>query len=307
MIEKNNHYKEYKMDITLQQSNLISRSSLLTAQQKRQYQTEGFLVIPNFFEKNIGELLISRANALIDAYDASQHSIFSTKQADKSQLKNQYFLESAGKISFFFEEAALDENGHLMYPKEKAINKIGHALHDLDPIFSLFSRNHKIAMLIKELDIYDPLLIQSMYICKQAHIGGEVGCHQDATYLYTENLSMLGLWFALENATLENGCLWAIPGSHKTPLKARLRRVSKYELHHEIYDSSPWDFDKLIPLEVTRGSVILIHGLLAHMSKENVSSDSRHAYTLHIASRQDPYPADNWLQRNKETPFSGFM
>jgi phytanoyl-CoA hydroxylase len=50
-----------------------------------------------------------------------------------------------------------------------------------------------------------------MYIFKQPRIGGEVTCHQDSAFLYNDPISIAGLWFALEDATTENGCLWAIP------------------------------------------------------------------------------------------------
>ena len=63
-----------------------------------------------------------------------------------------------------------------------------------------------------------------MYIFKQPGIGGEVGCHQDATFLYTEPMTVTGFWFAIEDATLENGCLWAAPGGHQ---QGGLRQVFK--------------------------------------------------------------------------------
>ena len=94
--------------------------------------------------------------------------------------------------------------------KERSINKIGHALHDLDPVFDGFSRTARLAQLAADLTVARPLLLQSMYIFKQPHIGGEVTCHQDATFLYTEPLGVTGLWFAIEDAMIENGCLWAI-------------------------------------------------------------------------------------------------
>ena len=71
-----------------------------------------------------------------------------------------------------------------------------------------------------DIGMADPLAIQSMYIFKQPHIGGEVGCHQDATFLYTEPMSVTGFWFAIEDATVENGCLWAQPGGHRGPLRS---------------------------------------------------------------------------------------
>ena len=87
-----------------------------------------------------------------------------------------------------------------------------------------FSRSLKIKELVLALGIEHPLFLQSMYIFKQPNIGGEVTCHQDATFLYTEPLRMAGLWFALEDAGVENGCLWAIPGGHKLGLKSRFMR-----------------------------------------------------------------------------------
>ena len=78
-----------------------------------------------------------------------------------------------------------------------------------------FSRTPALAALVDALGVREPRLMQSMYICKQPFIGGEVRCHQDATFLHTEPDRLLGLWFALEDATVENGCLWALPGGHR--------------------------------------------------------------------------------------------
>ena len=66
-----------------------------------------------------------------------------------------------------------------------------------------------------------------MYIFKQPKIGGEVACHQDSTFLYNEPINIAGLWLALEDATIENGCLWAIPAGHGLGLKSRWIRTSE--------------------------------------------------------------------------------
>ncbi|MEL0075872.1 MAG: phytanoyl-CoA dioxygenase family protein, partial [Ilumatobacter sp.] len=75
------------------------------------------------------------------------------------------------------------------------------------------------------IGIPDALALQSMYIFKQPGIGGEVACHQDSTFLYTDPLSVTGFWFALENATVDNGCMWAAPGGHREPLRQLFKRV----------------------------------------------------------------------------------
>lgn len=281
---------------------------VLTPQQKQDFVQNGFLVLNDFVSTETCDLLIQRANHLIADFDLSTNkSIFSTKDRDHHQVRNKYFMESGHQIRFFFEEGALDEQGELKYEKAKSINKIGHALHDVDPVFDCFSRTHKIAALTQELGVSNPLLVQSMYICKQPHIGGEVNCHQDSTYLYTEEQPVIGLWFALEDATLENGCLWAISGGHRNALKTRMVKATTGELRHDVYDDTPWVTDQMIPLEVPRGSLIVLHGHLPHMSKENISPRSRHAYALHVISGDATYPADNWLHRPTNMPFKGFL
>jgi Protein involved in biosynthesis of mitomycin antibiotics/polyketide fumonisin len=102
-------------------------------------------------------------------------------------------------------------------------------MHDLDPVFEQFSRTPELAQISKDIGFKDPRILQSMFIFKQPHIGGEVVCHQDATFLHTEPLSVKGFWFALEDATQENGCMWAIPGGHKSPVKSRFFRSENGE------------------------------------------------------------------------------
>lgn len=279
---------------------------ILTAEQKTSYEQDGFLILENFISTAQCDLLIQRAKELINDFKPeADKTVFSAK--DQRHAKNQYFLESGEKVHFFFEENAFDENGTLIKDKSVAINKIGHGMHDADPIFDAFSRQHKIAKLAEEIGVTNPLLLQSMYICKQPFIGGEVTCHQDSTYLYVENQPCVGLWIALEDATLENGCLWGIPGGHRTPLKARSIRDANDQMTVEVYDHTPWELDKMVPLEVPRGSLIVLHGLLPHMSKENTSAKSRHAYTLHVISGDYHYPENNWLRRTKENPARGFI
>jgi len=277
----------------------------LTSEERAQYNRDGFLVLPAFVETNSCDRLRARAEELVRDFDASGIvSIFSTHE--QSRLSDDYFLTSGDKIRFFFEEDAFLPNGTLKQDKEKSINKIGHALHDLDPVFSEFSRTTDIAQLVADLGIERPVLLQGMYIFKQPKIGGEVTCHQDSTFLYTEPIDIVGLWFALEDATLENGCLWAIPGGHKLGLKSRWLRTAEGGMKFEIFDSNPWPEEKLVPLEVRKGGLIILNGLSPHKSLANRSTKSRHAYTLHVIGGTCRYPQSNWLRRVPELPLRGF-
>jgi phytanoyl-CoA hydroxylase len=278
---------------------------MLSSQQLKQYEREGFVLLKNFVEANACERLRSRAEDLVREFDPQEIvSVFSTRE--QTRTSDDYFLESGDKIRFFFEENAFNADGSFRQEKATSINKIGHALHDLDPVFDQFSRRDEIKELVSDLGIVQPLLLQSMYIFKQPNIGGEVTCHQDATFLYTEPLRMVGLWFALEDATIENGCLWVIPGGHRLGLKSRFLRAEAGGTRFEHFDDSPWGEDNLQPLEVEKGTLIVLHPLLPHLSRENRSPKSRHAYTLHVIDASVNYPEDNWLQRSAEMPLRGF-
>lgn len=232
---------------------------------------------------------------LLDEFDASgKASIFSTKNQKKTS--DDYFYESAEKISFFFEEKAFDDDGDLKQPKQLSINKVGHALHELDPEFKRFSNSEKLSSLMLSLGYQRPVVIQSMYIFKQPGIGGEVVPHQDNSFLHTVPQTCTGLWLALEDATITNGCIWAIPGSHKDGLVRRFIRDEK-GVHFD-KPSPSFELKDFVPIEVKAGTLVVIHGDLIHQSFENKSSTSRHAYSLHVIDTNGcRWSPDNWIRR----------
>ncbi|WP_207484772.1 phytanoyl-CoA dioxygenase family protein [Arenibaculum pallidiluteum] len=271
----------------------------------RRFVRDGFLVIERFADEAACDALRARMAELVADFDpAGLASVFSSRNQDATF--DRYILESGDKVRFFFEEDAFDAEGRLTRAKELAINKVGHALHDLDPVFDRFSRDPRLATIAAAAGLRDPRLLQSMYIFKQPFVGGEVSPHQDATYLYTEPVSVTGFWFALEDARAENGCLWALPGGHRGPLRRRFRRRPEGGVGHDELDAAPWPEEGWIPLEAPKGTLVVLHGLLPHRSAPNRSPHSRQAYTLHAVDGSAAYPADNWLQRRPDLPLRGF-
>jgi len=269
-----------------------------------QLKRNGYLVLPDFVAASDCDALRARIMHLVDAFEPGEvATIFST--TSRSHAQDRYFLESGDSIRFFFEEGAFDEHGRLRQAKALSINKVGHALHDRDPIFERFSRRPELAALLADLGMPMPLLLQSMYIFKQPRIGSEVVCHQDAAFLHTEPSSVVGLWFALEDATVENGCMFAAPGGHLGPLRTRfVRRGDRTETI--ILDPTPLPTEGLLPLEARQGTLIVLHGLLPHLSGPNRSNRSRHAYALHVIDGRARYSEDNWLRRAPDMPLRGF-
>ena len=277
----------------------------LTGEMVDAYRQFGVIVLRDFVSRESCRKLQQRANELVAEFDPAEvRSVFSTTR--QTQLDDDYFIESGDKIRFFLEDDAFDDRGELRQSKENSLNKMGHAMHDLDPVFDAFSRTPELAATARSIGFEDPVILQSMYIFKPPRIGGEVVCHQDSTYLYTEPESCVGFWFALEDATLENGCMQFIPGGHKAPLKKRNYRKPDGLLVTETLDDSPWPEGRKVPVEAEAGTLVVFNGRAPHLSAANRSSKSRHAYTLHVIDRTCHYPASNWLQRSDELPLRGF-
>ena len=129
----------------------------------------------------------------------------------------------------------------------------------------------------------------------------------NASWIKQKNfMAVTTFWFALEDATLDNGCLWAQPGGQRSPLRERFVREGR-TLRMERLDATPWpDEHVAVPLPVRAGALIVFHGLLPHYSAPNRSPHSRLAYTLHITDASASYSAGNWLQRGDKLPVRGF-
>lgn len=215
------------------------------------FEENGFAVIEGFLtEDEIAELYEAGCNLYKDSPKKDRKTfIASTRESNDVQYKENYFLDSGNKVHYFFENGALDEDGKLIVDPAIALNKVGHALHVLHPTFKSFTCNERMRKIAAALGFRKPAVPQSMYIFKNPGIGGEgkfwwwhlqqnaniklinwiwfwfiliVKSHQDASYMYTEPNSLVGFWIPLEDATLENGCLWFAKGSHNNGLKRRL-------------------------------------------------------------------------------------
>jgi phytanoyl-CoA hydroxylase len=265
---------------------------------QQQYSRDGYIVVENAVTAASIASIREAALGIVAGFDVEQHrSVFSTRDRDTG--RDRYFIDSAENIHCFLEEDALDASGRLTCPKEMAVNKIGHALHDLQPEFNAFCRQQIFPDVLHALGYHDPRLWQSMYIFKQPRIGGEVRWHQDASYLMTSPPSVVGLWVAVEDAHRDNGCLWVQPGGHRSPL----RDIYQYDhaaKHGELYrvGDLPWPSEQeALAVEVPAGSLVVFHDHMPHYSSQNRSGQSRHAFSMHFAEGSSRWAENNWLQR----------
>jgi phytanoyl-CoA hydroxylase len=286
---------------------------MLSTAQRALFEAQGYLTLPGFRSAAAVASVVERTRQLLDTTALSDvQGVFAARDAalDDGRGSDDWFLGSDTRVRCFFEEEALDADGRLNRPLPQAINKIGHALHDIDPVFEAFSHGPDLAELAADLGMAQPQVWQSMVICKQPGIGGAVRWHQDASYLYCEQGAVTGFWFALEDADTDNGCLWMLPGGHRAPqgvLRERFFRDGNRTWLQPL-DSTPWpSWDEAVPLPCTAGTLVVFHGLMPHASQANRSPRSRLAYTLHASDASAGYAASNWIRRDGTLPVRGFL
>lgn len=312
---------------------------------KCRFDQQGFLHVRAFASKDEVESMLGRMNKLVKGWTPGEEKLSAFRTDEKQETcqgSNDYFLDSADRIHFFAEPGAVDKDGVLMkgVSKDRSLNKVGHGLHIADDVFHEYSHSEKVRKLVKRLGWIDPVLPQSMYIFKQPGIGGEVTSHQDSTFLFTTpRQTCLGLWLALHDATLENGCLWVRPGSHRESLRRQFVRNPNHFEKKDI-DAAQMMFENradsdeagkagawegklpegswpppseglrkvgFVPVECKAGDLVCFPGTLDHLSLPNVSKKPRHTYQLHLIEGPGAgvtWSPRNWLQTGKGKTFA---
>lgn len=298
----------------------------------RFFDRAGFLHIPSFVDVDLCHEMKQCMSELVEQWDPETSLVESFATNDAANVtRGDYFLDSSDKIHFFCEASALEENNTLKpeYRGEKklqSLNKVGHGLH-LDPnlIFHRYCQSETLRELVLELGWERPVVPQSMYICKNAKTGSAVHSHQDSTFLFTTpKQSCLGLWLALDDANLSNGCLWVRPESHHEGIRRHYQRNGDYfEATPVVHDKNTpkfvmkqletkqniaWDGNMpdndwqglldagFVPIECQAGDLLVFCGELDHLSLPNESDRQRHTFQLHLIDGTTTWSPLNWLQ-----------
>lgn len=273
---------------------------MLTTAQLEKYNADGYLIIPDFLSRSEVSVLVDETRRLLDEFDDTHGlSQFTTDKAN--HISDEYFLTSGDKVRYFLEQDAITD-GKLNRPRDRAVNKIGHAVHTI-PAFRAHTHSQAVREIAEQVGIEKGKVLQSMVILKQPEIGGEVPSHQDSTFLYTDPVSATGFWIALEDCTSRNGTLSFIPGSQNTPITSRFVRSDKglvFEDVAQVQDQAREGREvgqkEFVLEEVSAGSLVLIHGSVIHKSERNLSTKSRWVYTFHVIDGTAHYDGRNWLQ-----------
>ena len=108
---------------------------MLSAEQLSDWDRDGFLVLPGAIDPAACDRLRAHVVAkLAEADPATNAAMTVFDTTEQGHAQDEYFLTSGDVVRWFLEEGAVVD-GRLTRPLELAVNKIGHAMHDLDPEF----------------------------------------------------------------------------------------------------------------------------------------------------------------------------
>jgi phytanoyl-CoA hydroxylase len=121
---------------------------------------------------------------------------------------------------------------------------------------------------------------QSILFVKGPGMPGQAW-HQDERYIPTRDRSLVGAWIALDDATVDNGCLWVVPGSHRNGYFWPTRAHGDPEEYDPSDQAYGFDESLAVPVEVKAGSVVFFNGYTLHRSLRNRTQGYRRALVNH--------------------------
>ncbi len=162
-----------------------------------------------------------------------------------------------------------------------------HQPHYISPVIEKYVRHRQICGALSQitaahLPFWDGSVkcMQSMLFVKPPGFQGQAW-HQDEIYIPTRDRSLIGAWIALDHATIENGCLWVIPGSHRKGYLYQQRDHGNPDEFDFAQESYGFDEKAEIAIEVAAGTVVFFNGYLLHRSFKNRSQVYRRVLVSH--------------------------
>ena len=225
----------------------------LTDSQFEQYQTEGYLVVENALSTES----IERVKTRLREYTHGDRE----PETFTSQLEPRV---ERGELD-------VDEEGDAVR-KFEGLGMVGE-----DDVFAEIAHHDTITSVVEQLLGPNLKLLRSAAMFKPPSVGSEKGLHQDAAYYPIQPMDHVTTWIALDDATLENGCMTVIPGAHKDGILNHA--AVEYDTDIVINDTKYDDAD-LVELPMDAGDVLFTHCLTPHYTAPNSTEQWRRALIM---------------------------
>ncbi len=239
---------------------ITAPSSTITLADVQRYHDDGYLVVENLFSAD--DIATLRAETL------------SICRAERGEVKD-------------LPPIAPDDTDDDIMRRVLCI----HFPHKISQLMLDYLKHPALADILTQLIAPDVKSMQSMLFIKAAGKPGQAW-HQDEDFIPTRDRSLIGAWIALDDATIENGCLWIIPSSHKHGILWEMQAQDSADF--DCTDESvgfPYTDADAVSVEVTAGTVVLFNGYTLHRSLPNVATSGyRRALVNHYMSASSLLP-----------------
>jgi len=166
-----------------------------------------------------------------------------------------------------------------------------HFPHKMSKLIKSYASDNRVASILSRVVSNNVKCMQTMLFIKAP---GKLGqsWHQDEYFIPTRDKSLTGAWIAIDDATVENGCLWVIPESHREgTIVRRIKNTNQNFADELVSDLGKFKEENAIPVDVKSGSVVFFNGYLQHMSLKNKTKSSyRKALVCHYMSATSMLP-----------------
>eukprot|EP00117_Sycon_ciliatum_P001389 scpid80774/ scgid0099/ Phytanoyl-CoA dioxygenase, peroxisomal; Phytanic acid oxidase; Phytanoyl-CoA alpha-hydroxylase len=168
-----------------------------------------------------------------------------------------------------------------------------HFPHKISTVIRDLTRESNTVAVLQKLLGPNIKCMQTMMFMKASGKPGQA-CHQDEFYIPTRDRSLCASWIALDNVTIENGCVWVIPGSHRPGIiwPAKQHNDERFDFADASY-GYPYSEADFIPVQLPPGSAVFFNGYLLHRSLPNKSHGFRRAFANHYMRAESFLPWTN--------------
>jgi ectoine hydroxylase-related dioxygenase (phytanoyl-CoA dioxygenase family) len=166
-----------------------------------------------------------------------------------------------------------------------------HFPHKISPTMLDIGRLPAVVDVLTEIIGPNVKMMQSMLFIKSEGKPGQAW-HQDEAHIPTRDRSLTAAWIALDEATVENGCLWVIPGSHRNGVlyPVREQHDPRFDCTGEAHGFGYREQDA-VPVELPAGAALIFDGYLLHRSLPNTGRHGlRRALVVHYMSAESLLP-----------------
>lgn len=153
-----------------------------------------------------------------------------------------------------------------------------------DDRFNRLGQHSNIVGIIEQILGSDIKMFRNALLLKAPRVGSAKGMHQDSPYWPIEPMSLCSCWFALDDATEENGCMQVLSGGHRVGPLPHVHVTDDF-----VVDESAYDSRKIVSAPVRAGGGLFFHSLLPHVTSLNRSEKWRRAIALSYMSSQSVY------------------